>query len=90
MDFLDLMVDPSPFAVLLKALIGALIFCLVGTLVIFCCVFSRKTSLKSDVEVESQPVASAVHLEMVETDFYGHVIEELQWKIGNRKKVYWI
>ena len=88
MDILELILDSSPIAVVLKALIGALIFCLVGTLVIFCCVFSRKTSLKSDEEVESQAAAEtvAVHLEMVETDFYGHVIEELKWKIGNRKK----
>ena len=86
MNLLEFILDSSPMAVLLKALIGALLFCLVGALLVFCCVFSTKTSLKR-TEIESQPGDEVQHLEMVETtDFYGHVIEELKWKIGNRKK----
>ena len=77
MDLISFLSDSSVTAVILKALIGALTFCIIGTLVIFCCVFrSRKSNQKFD-DIENQSTENLLHKKMV---------EELESRIGNRKK----
>ena len=83
MNIIDFVLDSSTIAVVLKILIGALLFCFIGTFVIFCCVFrNRKSDQRSDIENQSEIVVIVNDKNLLHT----RMIEELKTRMGNRIK----